>query len=88
MVRVPQADSDTPGGQFLPAFGASEHATGRVAPFARYPVSRCAARLTGRAPRRMKQVTISDPWYNITKPYSAPSYQRLRAQVESQLSRA
>jgi hypothetical protein len=26
-------------------------------------VSRCAARLTGRAPRRMKQVTINDPWY-------------------------
>jgi hypothetical protein len=28
-------------------------------------VSRGAARLTGRAPRRMKQVNISDPWYKI-----------------------
>jgi hypothetical protein len=26
-------------------------------------VSRCAVRLTDRAPRRIKQVTISDPWY-------------------------
>ncbi len=68
MVRVPQADRDALGGQFLPACGAPEHATCRVAPLARYTVSRCAARLTGRALRRMKQVNISDPWYYLSIP--------------------
>ena len=36
VVRVPQADRDAPGDEFLPAFGAPGNATGRVAPLARY----------------------------------------------------
>ena len=36
VVRVPQADRDAPGGEFLPAFGAPGNATRRVAPLARY----------------------------------------------------
>ncbi len=42
MVRVPQAGRDALGDEFLPACGASEYATRRVAPLARY---------TGIAPR-------------------------------------
>ncbi len=64
-VRVPQAGRDAPGDEFLPAFGAYGHTTRRVAPLARYPVSRRTARLTGRAPKHMKQVNISDPWYYV-----------------------
>ncbi len=62
VVRVPQAERDAPGDEFLPAFGATQRATRRVAPLARYTVSRRTARLTGHALRRMKQVNISDPW--------------------------
>ncbi len=65
VVRVPQAGRDAPGDQFLPAFGASEHVTRCVAPLARYAVSRRTARLTGHALKHMKQVTISDPWYEL-----------------------
>ncbi len=63
VVCVPQVDRDAPGAEFIPAFGASERATRRVAPLARYPVSRRTALLVGHAVRHMKQVTISDPWY-------------------------
>ncbi len=51
MVPVPQGGRDAPGDEFLPVFGAS----GR------------AARLTGHAPRHMKQGTISDPWYYVVQ---------------------
>ena len=63
VVRVPQADRDAPVTNFSRP---SVRLGTRPAALHRLPdtkVSRCAARLTGRAPRRMKQVNISDPWY-------------------------
>ncbi len=44
VVRVPIADRDAPGDEFLPAFGASERATRRVAPLARYGLYRATRR--------------------------------------------
>ncbi len=63
MVRVPQADRDAAGDEFIPAYGGREDSTRRVAMLARYTVSRRAALLTGRALTAMKQVNINDRWY-------------------------
>ncbi len=73
MVLVPQGARDAPGDQFLPAIGALQQVTRRVAPFARYTVPRRTALLTGHALRHMKQVNISDPWYNMAVAFSGPS---------------
>ena len=63
---APQAGRDASGGELIAAFGDRGRTTRRVAPLARYPISRRAALLTGRSLTAMKQLTINDRWYYMT----------------------